>query len=102
MLGEVSLGAIGAGVGVAALGVAVLPAIDILVGTRRDVASAAEGIVIGRGVDHSRLAAFEAAGEQRGDEQQSWKQSHFCAVRFNSSLPGLTRQSIKKKASFVE
>src|SRR5262245_62149968 len=70
LLRHVPLGAIGAGVGIAALDVAVLAAIDVFVRARRNVVGAAVGIVIGRGVDHDRLAALEAAGEKRGDEQE--------------------------------
>src|SRR3954463_1925879 len=69
LLCKIALGAIGAGVGIAALHVAVLAAVDVVVRTCRDIVGAAECVVIGAGVDHGRLAAFEAAGEQRGCQQ---------------------------------
>src|SRR5262249_24759070 len=57
LLRHVSLGAIGAGVGVAALDIAVLPAIDVFVRARRNVVGTAVRIVIGRRIDHDGLAA---------------------------------------------
>src|SRR5262245_45236721 len=85
MIGHVSLGAIGAGVGVAALDIAVLPAIDVFVRADSRI-GAAVGVVIGRGVDHDGLAALEAAGEKRGDEQECEIFSHFGPFRWISSL----------------
>jgi hypothetical protein len=76
VLGHVSLGAIGACVGIAALDIAVLPAIHIFIRARRNVIGTAMGVVIGRRVDHDRLAAFEAAGEERGYEQQCEMDAH--------------------------
>src|SRR3954471_22241883 len=70
LLGEVSLGTVGARVGVAALNVTVLAADDIVVRTHRDIVGAAERVVIGAGVDHGRLAPFQAAGEQWRGEQE--------------------------------
>jgi hypothetical protein len=106
LLGEVSLGAVSAGVGITTLDVAVLAAVDVFVRADCDVVGATEGVVIGGAVDHGRLAALEAAGEQRGDQQKGdegpWGvPSHNLAFWILSSLPGLTRQSIKNKA-FLE
>src|ERR1051325_6580807 len=62
LLGEIALGTVGARIGVAALHVAVLAAVDIIVRAHRDIVGAAECVVVGAGVDHGRLAAFEATG----------------------------------------
>src|SRR3954470_19430087 len=66
LLGHIALGTVGAGIGIAALHVAVLAAVDIIVRAHRDIVGAAERVIVGAGVDHGRLAAFEATGEQRG------------------------------------
>jgi len=70
LLGEIALGTVGARVGITALHIAVLAAVDIIVRTHRDIVGAAERVVVGAAVDHGRLAALEAAGEQWGCEQE--------------------------------
>src|SRR6478735_5315255 len=67
---EIALAAVGAGVGVDALDVAVLAAGDIFRRAGRDIVGAAERVVIAAGIDHGGLAALEAAGEQRREERQ--------------------------------
>ena len=74
LLGEIALSAVSAGVGVAALDVAVLAAVDVVVRARRDIVGAAERVVIGAGVDHGRLAAFKAASEERSGKEKLQKQ----------------------------
>jgi hypothetical protein len=104
LLREIALGAVGAGIGIAALHVAVLAANDVVVRTRRDIVGAAERVIVGAGVGHGRLAAFKAAGEKRrceqeGDEMPCGSRLHAERSCFPiSSLPGLTRQSIEKMA----
>src|SRR5690349_5692639 len=63
LLGHVALGAVGAGIGIAALHVAVLAAIDIVVRANRHIVGAAERVVIGAAVDHGRLAALQTTGK---------------------------------------
>jgi hypothetical protein len=70
---EIALAAVGAGVGVDALHVAVLAAGDIFRRADRDIVGATERIVIAAGIDHGRLTALEAAGEE-WCEQQEWDQ----------------------------
>src|SRR5262245_3736315 len=76
LFGKVSLGAIGACVGIAALNVAVLAAVDVFVRADSRI-GAAIGVVIGRRVNHSWLAALEATGEKRGDKQECEGKAHF-------------------------
>ena len=76
LLGKISLGAIGACVGIAALNVAVLAAVDIFVRADSRI-GAAVGVVIGRRVNHDGLAAFEAASEKRGDQEECEGKAHF-------------------------
>ena len=68
---EIALAAVGARVGVGALDVAVLAAGDIFGRAGRDIVGAAERVVVAAGIDHGRLSALEAAGEQRRDDEQS-------------------------------
>jgi hypothetical protein len=42
------------------------------------MAAGAEGVVVAAAVDHGRLSAFEAAGEQRREEQES--DEKFCGL----------------------
>src|SRR5215207_10707370 len=114
LLGEIALGAVGAGIGIAALHVAVLAANDVVVRARRDIVGAAECVVVGAGVDHGRLAAFEATGEQWGCQQQRdevlcgskfhWRPSIYLvsAGRLSPTWSGMIPQSIEKMAACFE
>ena len=68
MFGEIALGAVGAASTAAALDVAVLAAGDIFGRAGLHIVGAAECVVVGRAIDHHRLAALEAAREQRRGE----------------------------------
>src|SRR3954467_9913248 len=81
LLGHIALGTVGASIGIAALHVAVLAAVDIVVRAHGDILGAAECVVVGAGVDHGRLAAFEATGEQWGCQQQ--RDEVLCGSKFH-------------------
>jgi hypothetical protein len=103
---EIALTAIGTGVGIATLNVAILAAGDIFRRADRIVGAADRIIVIATCIDHRWLSALKAAREQRYDEQQCnagscGVTSHASSFQF-SSLPGLTRQSIEIKALLEE
>jgi hypothetical protein len=77
VVAEIALAAVGAGVGVVALDVAVLAAGDVFRRTDRDIVGAAEGVVvIAARNGHGRLPPLEAAREQRGDEQERDVEPH--------------------------
>src|SRR5258707_2420248 len=85
---EVALAAVGAGVGIVALDVAVLAAGDVFRRADRDIVGAAEGVVvIAAGNGHGRLAPLEAAREQRGDEHERDQEPH--GVKSHMPSPSL-------------
>ena len=66
---EIALAAVDAVVETGTPDIAVLAAGDIFRRADLDVVGAAERVVISAGVDHGRLAAFEATGEEWGEEE---------------------------------
>ena len=65
---EVALAAIGAGVGVVALRIAIFAAGDVLRRPDCDIAGPTEGIVVAAGVGHGRLSPLEAPCEEWREE----------------------------------
>ena len=82
---EVALAAVGAGVGVVALRIAILPAGDVLRRPDCDIVGPAEGIVVAAGIGHGRLSALEAACEERREEEEG--DVGPCGVRSHAQIP---------------
>src|SRR3954467_4021623 len=102
---EIALAAVDAGVVVAALDVAVLAAIDIFLRADRDIVGAAERIVVAAGIGHGRLTALEAAGEERGceqerDERSYGTKSHAWSVQSIFVVVGLDPSIHQKQGDF--
>jgi hypothetical protein len=86
---EIALAAVGARVGIAALGVAVLAAGDVFRRARLDVIGTAKCIVVvATCCEHRRLSALEAPPEQRCGEQQSDAES--CGVGSHAKIHSIS------------
>src|SRR5580704_10936870 len=94
---EIALLPVGARVGIAALGVAVLAAGDVFRRACLDIIGAAECIVVvtTRG-QRRRLSALEAAPQQRCSEQQSDAES--CGVRSHAKIHSVSISSYRARA----